>query len=73
MKCKCGTTVHPVRVKFGYSNCVTCSTTERYGCAPITNHKTGNTIQIVPKEIAENIIRLAARQGYGVCKGMKHN
>jgi hypothetical protein len=34
MNCKCGKNIHPVRVKFGYNNCVTCSTTERYGCAP---------------------------------------
>jgi hypothetical protein len=24
-------------------------------------------------EVADNINRLAARSGYGVCKGMKHN
>ena len=36
-------------------------------------HIEGNTIQIVPKEVAENLIRLSQRQGYGVCKGMKHN
>ncbi len=59
--------------KYGYRSCVKCSSVEKVGGVPITNHKTGNTIQIVPKDIAENIIRLAARQGYGVCKGMKHN
>jgi hypothetical protein len=59
--------------KYGYKDCVKCSSVERVGGVPITNHKTGNTIQILPKEIAENIIRLAARSGYGVCKGMKHN
>ena len=44
--CKCGDTIHPIRVKYGYNNCVSCSTTQRVACAPITNHKTGNTIQI---------------------------
>jgi hypothetical protein len=61
------------REKYGYKCCVNCSTVERVGGAPITNHKTGNTIQILPKEIADNIVRLAQRQGYGVCRGMKHN
>jgi hypothetical protein len=59
--------------KYGYKSCVNCSTTEKVGGVPITNHKTGNTIQIVPKHIAENLIRLSQRQGYGVCKGMKNN
>jgi hypothetical protein len=59
--------------KYGYKHCVNCSTTEKVGGVPITNHKTGNSIQIVPMEVAKNINRLAARSGYGVCKGMKHN
>jgi len=67
MKCKCGDTVHPVRVKFGYTNCVACSTTERYGCAPITNHKTGNTIQIMSQSQAEAIFKSSRRKGYGTC------
>jgi hypothetical protein len=71
---KCGGKMPELRyVKYGYRNCVNCSSVERVGGVPITNHKTGNTIQIVPKEVAENIIRLSQRQGYGVCKGMKHN
>lgn len=59
--------------KYGYKHCVNCSTTEKVGGVPITNHKTGNSIQIVPMEVANNLNRLAARSGYGVCKGMKHN
>ncbi len=71
---KCGGEMPELRyVKYGYRSCVNCSTTEKVGGVPITNHKTGNTIQIVPKEVAENLIRLSQRQGYGVCKGMKHN
>ena len=71
---KCGGDMPELRyVKYGYRSCVNCSTTEKVGGVPITNHKTGNTIQIVPKEVAENLIRLSQRQGYGVCKGMKHN
>ena len=59
--------------KYGYRHCLKCSTVERVGGVPITNHKTGNTIQIVPKEIADNLIRLNERKGYGVMSGMKHN
>lgn len=70
----CGGNMPVLRfTKYGYKSCVNCSTTERVGGVPITNHKTGNTIQIVPKSVAENLIRLSQRQGYGVCKGMKHN
>jgi len=57
--------------KCGYSYCLKCSSTEKLGCAPITNHKTGNTIQILPMKIADRIVHSAQRQGYGVCKGMK--
>ena len=71
---KCGGNMPELRyVKYGYRSCVKCSSVERVGGVPITNHKTGNTIQIVPKEVAENLIRLSQRQGYGVCKGMKYN
>jgi hypothetical protein len=44
--CRCGATVHPVRQKYGYKTCAPCSGVERVASAPITNHKTGNTIQI---------------------------
>lgn len=71
---KCGNDMPELRLtKYGYKHCVNCSNVERVGGVPITNHKTGNTIQVVPKEIADNIIRLAQRKGYGVCSGMKHN
>ena len=72
-KCvKCGNDMPLLRLtKYGYHSCVQCSTTQKVGCAPITNHKTGNDIQIVPMELANRINRAAQRQGYGVCKGMK--
>jgi hypothetical protein len=60
-------------LRYGLSYCVRCSTTQRVGGVTIANHKTGNEIQIVPLEIANNINRLASRKGYGVCSGMKHN
>ena len=71
---KCNKPMPELRLtKFGYHFCVSCSTTQRVGCAPITNHKTGNSIQVMPMELANRINRLAARKGYGVCQGMKHN
>jgi hypothetical protein len=74
MNCiKCNQQLHSVRIKYGYNRCVNCSSTEKLGAVPITNHKTGNTIQIVPMDVANNLNRLAQRSGYGVCRGMKHN
>jgi hypothetical protein len=59
--------------KYGYRSCVNCSTTQRVGGVAIANHKTGNEIQIMPMEDANRLYKLSQRQGYGVCKGMKHN
>lgn len=71
---KCGGNMPELRLtKYGYHHCIKCSNVEMVGGVPITNHKTGNTIQVVSKEVADNIIRLAQRKGYGVCSGMKHN
>lgn len=61
------------KTKYGYSRCVNCSSVQRVGGVSISNHKTGNEVQILPKEIADNINRLANRSGYGVMSGMKHN
>ena len=63
--CKCGNKLHPVRIKYGYSTCAPCSTVERYGCAPVINHKTGNSIQILSREDAIAIAKLTRRKGYG--------
>ena len=63
--CKCGEELHPVRIKYGYSTCVPCSTVERYGCAPVINHKTGNSIQILSRADAERIAKLTRRKGDG--------
>jgi hypothetical protein len=71
---KCSGSMPALRfTKYGYRSCINCSDTQKVGGVPITNHKTGNSIQVVPMEVANRINRLAARQGYGVCKGMKHN
>ena len=65
--CKCGAPVHPVRQKYGYNTCVSCSGIERVACAPLTNHKTGNTIQIVSQSTADAIAKSSRRRGYGTC------
>jgi|TARA_B100001094_G_scaffold302707_1_gene330192 hypothetical protein len=65
MKCKCSNIIPQGRVDLGYTVCVNCSTVERYGCAPIINHKTGNSIEILSREDAERIAKLTRRKGYG--------
>ena len=64
--CKCGVQeLHPVRIKYGYDTCVSCSTAEKYGCVDIINHKTGNNIQILSRQDADTIAKLTRRRGYG--------
>ena len=65
MKCKCKNIIPDGRVQLGYKVCVNCSTTERYGCAPLINHKTGNSIQIMSQSDAVKIAKLTRRSGYG--------
>ena len=65
MKCKCNKIIPDGRLRLGFKVCVDCSTVSRYGCAPVINHKTGNTIQIMSSEDAEKIYKLTRRRGYG--------
>ena len=65
MKCKCKNNIPEGRIRLGFRVCVECSTVERYGCAPVINHKTGNTIQIMSQEDARRIAKLTRRRGYG--------
>ena len=53
------------------STCTECSTTEQVGCVDITYHKTGNTIQVMDKESAAKINKLAQRSGYGIMRGLR--
>ena len=69
MKCKCNNIIPQGRVNLGYKTCVNCSTTEMYGCIPITYHKTGNTIQIMSQSNAAHIARATRRRGYGTMLG----
>jgi len=66
MKCiKCDNIIPQGRLKLGYKICVNCSTVERYGCAPVINHKTGNSIQIMSMSDSIKISKLTRRSGYG--------
>ena len=65
MNCKCGSIIPNVRVNLGYKTCVECSTVEQYGCAPLINHKTGNSIQIMSQSDAAKIAKMTRRRGYG--------
>ena len=66
MKCiKCDNIIPQGRLDLGYTTCVNCSTVEKYGCAPLINHKTGNTIQIMSQSDAIHIAKLTRRKGYG--------
>ena len=69
MKCKCDNIIPQGRVTLGYKSCVDCSTTERYGCVPITYHKTGNSIQIMSRSDAAKIAKMTQRRGYGTMLG----
>lgn len=64
--CKsCGGELPQKRADFGYNECVKCSTTETYGFVNIINHKTGNTIQPMPKEQAAAINKIGDRKRFG--------
>ena len=70
MNCiKCDNIIPQGRVDLGYKVCVNCSTTEAYGCAPLINHKTGNSIQIMSSSDAARISKLTQRRGYGTMLG----
>jgi hypothetical protein len=74
VKCKtCSSDMPQARFNLGYKNCTKCSNVQPYGCVHITNHKTGNEIQILPAELAEVANRYAERTSYGVLKTMITN
>ena len=65
MKCKCNKSIPNGRLRLGFKVCVSCSSVEAYGCAPLINHKTGNSIQIMSKSDADKIAKMTQRRGYG--------
>lgn len=74
MNCiECQSLIHPLRLVAlpDTKVCVSCSDVKRVGCIPITNHKTGNNIQIVDRDFAARVHKLSQRNGYGVNSGVK--
>jgi hypothetical protein len=71
IKCKCGSEIHPKRFALGYKTCINCSSEERKAVIQISNHKTGNEIQIVSQETAREFNHLASRSSFGVSTGVK--
>ena len=66
MNCKkCGSNLPTKRIELGYKDCVDCSTVDTYGTIDIVYHKTGNTVQHVDKETANQINKIARRPGFG--------
>jgi hypothetical protein len=71
MKCtKCKNSIPERRANLGYKECINCSTIESYSCIDVVYHKTGNTLEIVDKETAARINKLAHRSGFGVMRGI---
>ena len=52
MYCKCGNTVHPVRINLGYKNCVSCSSTQKVSYIPIIANKQVLEVQVVSQELS---------------------
>ena len=67
---ECSNNIPQKRTELGYKTCVNCSTTDSYGFVNIVNHKTGNTVQTMPKEQAQAINKIGERKRFGtVLKG----
>lgn len=74
MQCKgCGNLIPAGRLKAfpATVHCVECSQVEAVGCVDIVYHKTGNTIQVMPKEQADMVNRAAKRSGFGSLAAMR--
>ena len=67
----CNTQIPQGRIDLGYKECVDCSTVEAVSCVDITYHKTGNTIQVMDKDTATKVNKLAQRAGYGIMRGLR--
>lgn len=47
MTCKCGVEIPAVRLEYGYSCCVNCSTEEKKVCFMVWSHKTAPELMAV--------------------------
>lgn len=68
MNCKkCGNIISEARLKILPQTivCVNCSDVNKFGVINVINHKTGNNIQIVDKETADKVNKMAQRKTYG--------
>ncbi len=74
-KCKsCNTKLPAARVKLNYSTCVECSSVEAYGFVNVIVHKTGNSVQPLPKSQADAINKIGDRKRFGtILKGGSKN
>ena len=70
MKCKCKNIIPKARLTLGYTTCVNCSTEEKLGCIDTINHKTGNSIQVMPREDAIHASKLLQRAGYSTLRAL---
>ena len=76
MNCKkCQNPIPEKRKNLGFDVCVECSDVDTYGCVNIINHKTGNTVQALPKSQAAAINKIGDRKRFGTVlrSGSKSN
>ena len=62
---ECDNTISEDRYKLGYTECLDCSTTEKYASHTVYPHKTGGYIQPMSAEQASNMKRLDRRAAAG--------
>ena len=67
---KCTHNIPKQRLALGYTTCVECSTEEKLGCIDTINHKTGNTIQVMSREDADQASKLTKRAGFGTLRAI---
>ena len=68
MICKCGKTVHPVRIELGYNTCVSCSSTKKVSYIPIIANKQVLEVQVVSQELSAAVHKSWRRkQTVAVC------
>ena len=62
MYCRCGKTVHPVRLELGYKNCVECSSVQQVSYIPIIANKQVLEVQVVSPEVSASVHRAWRRK-----------
>ena len=67
---KCTHHIPKARLALGYDTCVKCSTEQKLGCIDTINHKTGNSIQVMSREDADQASKLLQRAGYSTLRAL---